>query len=273
MAAHKRTMQMHKQDMLQAVQSAFRQVRPAILEKAGKDAASLKDDGSPFTDTEVTVENTVLAELERRLPGIPVFGEESGYDEDRLPASFWLIDPVDGTKSFLQNVPAYTCMAVFIHNNEAAASVIYNPSYDDMYVALKGGGAYKNGVRLDLTSMPLPQVAYCRERLVVPVGEMLKPAGVACEPGPTGAGYGFSLVASGELAARINMPHRPGGGHIHDYAPGALLVREANGVIVPLEGSEYTYKMRSFAACHPRLAPVLRQHARQLRELEVQTAK
>lgn len=259
-------------DQLEAVQDIFRQVRPRILAAAGKDIRSNKHDGSPVTDTDIEVEEIVQAEMARRFPGLPVFGEESSYDEDNLPPACWLIDPIDGTKSFLENTPAYTCMAVLIQDGAAVAAAIYNPFYDAMYTAIKGRGAYKNGQRLKLADQPLPSVAYGRERLVAVFNEILKPKGVTCEPGPTGAGYGFSRVAEGSLAARFNFPHKPGGGNPHDYAPGALLVTEAGGAIVPFEEGDYTFQTRSFAACHPALESLIRQNAQRLRSLEIKSA-
>jgi|ADGO01.1.fsa_nt_gi Inositol monophosphatase family. len=138
----------------------------------------------------------------------------------------------------------------------------------------KDGGAFKNGQRLDLANAPLPKVAYCRERLAGAITGMLRPLGVSCEPGPTGAGYGFGLVADGRIAARFNFPHYPGGGYVHDYAPGALLVREAGGKVISVEeNGDYTYRTRSFVACHPALETLVRQHAAELRQLEIETAQ
>lgn len=256
---------------LQIVQDIFLQFRPRVQAAAGNIAHTAKDDGSPTTDLDIEIENTVIGELTRQFPEVPAYGEESGYQEDQ-DGTLWLVDPLDGTKSFIAGIPGYTSMAVLIQNHEAVASVIYNPHSDELYVAKKGQGALKNGKRLDLSKIPLPRLAYGRERLIDGINDMLQPMSVRCEAGPSGAGYGFGLVADGRLAARFNFPHQPGGGNIHDYTPGALLVREAGGVIVSVEGSEYTYKTRSFVACHPALESLVRNNAKKLRELEMQTA-
>jgi fructose-1,6-bisphosphatase/inositol monophosphatase family enzyme len=253
---------------LQAVQSAFRQVRPLILSRAGKVDHTDKADGSPVTDTDVEVEEAIKAGLLRDIPNIPVYGEEGGYDGN-LPDTFWLIDPIDGTKSFIENIPAFTSMAVIIQNGEAIASAIYNISRDDMYIASKGRGAYKNGVRLDLANVPLPNIAFCKERFSPALNAMLASKQVSCQAGPSGGGYGFTLVLDGASAARFNML---GGGYTHDYAPGALLVQEAGGVIIPIQDDVYTYETRSFAACHPEIAPILEAHRTELRSLETNLA-
>jgi len=180
-----------------------------------------------------------------------------------------LVDPIDGTKSFIENIPTFTCMAVLIQGGEAVASVIYNPSTDAMYTAQKGRGAYKNGVRLDLRSVTLPHMALCKGRFINTLNRILAPKGVRCEYGPSGGGHGLTLVADGKVAARFNML---GGGYIHDYAPGALLVREAGGAILPVKDDIYTYECRSFVACHPDLEPLLLHRLLELRALEVDLA-
>lgn len=254
---------------LAIVQEVFRRFQTRILAEAGKVAYSTKvADGTPVTDTDVEIEKTLQAALLQRFPGVPVFGEETGQAEV-LPAVFWLVDPIDGTQSFIDNVPTFTSMAVLIQDGEAVASVIYNPSTDAMYVAQKGKGAYKNGVRLDLHAAPLPHVAFCKMRFIPALNDMLRSKAVACEARASGAGYGFSMVAEGVAAARFDLP---GGGHPHDYAPGALLVREAGGVIIPVKEDVYTYETRSLVACHPGLEALLRDHLQELRRLEIDLA-
>ena len=251
--------------LLQAAQDAFLHVRPVILERAGKDSFTDKQDGSPVTDTDLKVEKLIQKELSERFPDVPVYGEETGY-EDGQTGAFWLIDPIDGTQSFIQNIPAFTSMAVLIDGGEAVGSVIYNVSLDDMYVAQKGRGAFKNGTRIDLTQTPLAAKALCKARFFEPLDAILAPKNVTCANGPVGGGFGFTLVLNGEYAARFNLL---GGGYTHDYAPGALLVREAGGGIVPIQDDEYHYTSRSFVACHPALTELLTAHKQQIKQLEL----
>jgi len=251
-------------DALDIVREVFAHFRPLIMERAGKSAYTDKQDGSPVTDTDMEIELALQAALTRRFPDVPVFGEETGYGTD-WPAAFWLVDPIDGTKSFIAAIPAFTCMAVFIQDGEALASVIYNPSSDDWYVAQKGKGAHKNGKRLDLHATPLPAVALSKEAYFAPLNAMLEPKKIVCEETPSGGGYGFTLVADGLAAARFNLRSR---GSTHDYAPGALLVQEAGGVLLPVQDEVYTFETRSFVAAHPALEPILHAHLHQLRDLE-----
>lgn len=254
-----------------AVQDIFRQVRERIVAAAGKTTHTTKSDDSPVTKVDQEVERIITDRMTAQFPGLAVYGEESGYEEG-LSGTHWLVDPIDGTKSFIVDTPGYTIMAVLIQDEQAVASVVYDPRTDNMYSAQKGQGAFKNGQRLDLTKAPMPKTAFGRERLLGAINEILKPADVRCESGPTGAGYAFGMVADGQLAARFNFPHQPGGGHIHDYAPGALLVLEAGGAVISIEDDHYTYKTRSFVACHPQLEALVRSRANWLHEQELQTA-
>lgn len=254
---------------LDAMQDAFRSQRDYVMARAGKQTFSDKQDGSPVTEADVAVEDAVTAVMTAQFPDMPVFGEEVGYDDAALPERFWLIDPIDGTKSFIENTPAFTGMAVLIEDGESIASIIYNFTTDAMYVARKGLGATKNGERLDLSTVALPQVAYGKARFFDTLDAFLEPVGVHCENGPEGGGFGHTLVVDGLSAARLNLAGR---GYTHDYAPGALLVREAGGVILPIQEDEYNFRSRSFIACHPALESVLRPHLDEIRQLEIDLA-
>ncbi|MDO8265752.1 MAG: inositol monophosphatase family protein, partial [Candidatus Saccharibacteria bacterium] len=84
--------------MMEQIILCFRQVRPLVLERAGKSDFINKQDGSPVTATDSEVEEVIFKSIHDKFPSIPVFGEESGYDEN-LPEVCWLIDPIDGTAS------------------------------------------------------------------------------------------------------------------------------------------------------------------------------
>jgi fructose-1,6-bisphosphatase/inositol monophosphatase family enzyme len=252
-------------DSLATIQRVFREHRSLMLERAGKVTFDSKHDGSPVTETDVEIEKALQAVLAEQFPGLPVFGEETGYPST-FPPFFWVVDPIDGTKSFIENTPTFTCMAALIYQNDVIASVIYNPSTDDMFTARAGEGAYKNDVRIDLAKVPLPHIALCKRQFIDELNAMLASASVTCEVPPTGGGYGFTMVLSGLAAARFQMKGR---GYIHDYAPGALLIDEAGGAILPILDPAYTYTTKSFVACHPELAPVIQPHISKLRQLEL----
>ncbi|RYX79110.1 inositol monophosphatase family protein [bacterium] len=246
------------------VRKTFRDNRSLILERAGNVAFDSKHDGSPVTDTDIEIEKALQAVMARQYPTIPVYGEETGYDTT-LPEICWLVDPIDGTQSFINNVPTFTSMAVLIQHGISIAAIIYNPSTDEMYTAKRGEGAYKNTARLDLAAQSLPLIALCKVELVDPLNKVVAAHAIRCEPAPTGGGYGFTMILDNVAAARFQIR---GKGWIHDYAPGALLVQEAGGVIIPVRDETYTYTSRSFVAAHPSLKETLEAQVPTLRSLE-----
>ena len=251
--------------LMEQIQLCFRQVRPLVLERAGSVSFTAKQDGSPVTVTDSEIENIIFEFIKARFPGMPIFGEESGYDNN-LPEVCLLIDPIDGTPSFIKNIPAFTAMAVLIVEGASLASVIYNYSTDEMFVAQKGKGAFKNDVVLNLKGKTLPKIAFCKGRHITPLNSILNQKNIICEIAPSGGGYGFNAIAEGSVAARFQLHSR---GYIHDYAPGALLVSEAGGVIIPIKEDTYTYKTTSFVACHPELENTIRENLQAIRDLEI----
>jgi myo-inositol-1(or 4)-monophosphatase len=253
-------------EMSRLIQQEFIKLRNYILSKAGQKEHTSKKDGSPQTPIDLLVEDTVLSAFRAEFPNIPIFGEESGYSSE-MPNVFWLIDPIDGTASYMENVPAFTCMAVLIVNEQPVASVIYNPTTEDMFTAQKGHGAYKNDQRLKLSNTALPKKALCKGRYISTLEVLLLSAGVTCEIGSIGAGHGFSQVADGTVAARFQLNSK---GYPHDYATGALLLSEAGGKIILLKDVEYSYTSSSFVACHPKLESVILDNLEVIRALEDQ---
>lgn len=261
------------------VQDVFRRFRHAILERAGGEMEFIeKEDGSPATATDDEIEAAVLADLRGRFPDLPVFSEEAGYrdeDLDGVPA-YLLVDPLDGTSAFRAgDVEKVTCMAASVENGEVTRSVIYHPQTGTMYVFKQGEGTYKytnytkdgqyNVMHIDLSQIEMPKTVICKEALIPELDPLFAPAGVTCEPAPSGGGFGFVQVLEGKYAARINsMP----GGHTHDYAPGGALVRGANGILVSVEDREYDVTMKNYGACHPDFAPTFREHRHEIHDIE-----
>ncbi len=251
-------------EMMDTMQACFRAQSAYILARAGKSSFTDKHDGSPVTLADSKVEQAIIAQFHSVFPEIALFGEESGY-EKKLPETCWLIDPIDGTANFIANIPTFTCMAVLLHQQTAVACVIFNPTTNEMFTAYKGEGAYKNGEQLNLTTQPLAKIAYSKGRHIEELDRLLHSFDIHTEIAPNGAGFGFCAVASGDVAVRFQL-HSKGG--VHDYAPGALLVEEAGGSIIPIASDVYRYDTKSFVACHPSLSKFLQEAQGKLRELE-----
>tara|TARA_R110002072_G_scaffold73069_5_gene174268 strand:+ start:200 stop:997 length:798 start_codon:yes stop_codon:yes gene_type:complete len=124
----------------------------AIMEIYNSDfTARDKDDASPVTDADEIAEKIILAGLEQLLPGIPVLAEESfsaGFRPD-IGSTFVLVDPVDGTKEFINKNGEFTVNIALIENRAPTAGCVYAPARERIYIggtkawagALKPGAA------------------------------------------------------------------------------------------------------------------------------------
>lgn len=249
---------------LSIVESTFRNYRKQLLEVAGNIDFTEKDDRSLVTALDLEIEKSVQHEIKAQYSTMAVYGEETGYGAG-TDTAFWLIDPIDGTKSFIDGLSAFSNMAAFIENGETRAAIIYNPTRDDVYTAIRGGGACKNGVAIDIATINPMNVVLCKNEFIDEIETILAPAQIHAESPPSGGGDGFTKILDGLVAARFQMH---ASGYAHDYAPGALLVSEAGGVIIPIKDDHYTYESQSFAACHPKLAELITQNVDRLKVLD-----
>lgn len=242
----------------------FKSVGPNIVSQAGKVDHIDKSDGSPVTKVDVDTENAIRSAFSTKFPDIAIYGEESGYSND-LPELYWLIDPIDGTESFINNIPAYTTMGILIHKNQAVASIINNPSSNELFVARLGMGATKDSKPFKINNLPPTKIIMCKSALIDDLKEIFAETDLKIERSPQGVGHGFVLVLNNSSDARLQIK---GSGYLHDYAPGALLIKEAGGDLIPILEDTYTYRTRSFIACHPAISELMRDKLQQIRNLE-----
>ena len=111
---------------------------------------TLKPDGSIVTTADREAEIYLRKVLTEALPGSTVWGEELGYEEPG-PNGLWLVDPVDGTTNFAFGSPLWGVSIGLLQGNSMVLGVIELPDLGKTYQAVKGGGAFRNGV-------PLPKV-------------------------------------------------------------------------------------------------------------------
>jgi len=107
---------------------------------------SRKDDGSPLTDADRTAHELIVARLAQLTPGIPVLSEESAqieYSERADWTRFWLVDPLDGTKEFVNRNGEFTVNIALVDKGAPVLGVVLVPVTAVAYLAVKGKGAWK----------------------------------------------------------------------------------------------------------------------------------
>ena len=108
-------------------------------------AVVLKADNSPVSRGDIAVNEILTKGLLSLYPQIPIISEESHYShQERLALErFWLIDPIDGTKAFVQKDNGeFTLNIALIENQRPTAGIIYAPYFDELYYGQKGKGAF-----------------------------------------------------------------------------------------------------------------------------------
>ena len=126
----------------------------AIMEIYKKDfKVEYKDDKSPLTEADIKANDIICSMLYKLYPNIPIMSEENKQVEYKIRKNwefYWCIDPIDGTKEFINKNGEFTVNIALIHNNKPVLGVVYAPVINEMYKAKEGNGAYKNDIKLPI---------------------------------------------------------------------------------------------------------------------------
>ena len=209
-----------------------------IVEKLPGDLVTVADRAS---------ERELSARLTRLLPGSRVVGEEAVFADpgvlDALdgPDPVWIIDPIDGTENYANANARFTVLVALAQAGELQASWIYEPCFDRMAHAVRGGGAFLDGEPLRVTAAPSglmdvdistsrPKFWTEHSRLAI---SALSTHG-AWLMYSDGAGLEYLTLASGRRTAALMVWE-----NVWDHAAGLLLHAEAGGVTITSDGSPF----------------------------------
>ncbi len=108
-------------------------------------AINSKEDKSPITQADINSNNLIVSRLKKLEPNIPILSEESlvEWEKRKNWGTYWLIDPLDGTKEFINRNGEFTVNISLIENNNPIFGIIYSPVKSLLYYALKNNGCYK----------------------------------------------------------------------------------------------------------------------------------
>lgn len=231
---------------------AIRRVRDIVLPSYGNvSSARFKDASfaSVVTDLDIAVEKFLKQEFAKLYPDISFVGEENGGD--RTAERFFLVDPIDGTANFVRGLPFCTTMVALIEKGEVVFSAIYDFVTDTMYNAEKGRGSRKNGTSIFVSSRSLESAFLAWEtHLYIPENAkiIMELERKSCLIKAIASGYEYAMVAEGKLDGRVTFdPY----GNDYDFAPCALLVKEAGGVVANTGKTTYDYRNVNFIAANP----------------------
>jgi fructose-1,6-bisphosphatase/inositol monophosphatase family enzyme len=221
---------------------ATRFQRLAPSEVFGK--PSVEDPADLVTAADRAVEAELTARLPQLLPGSQVVGEEAvAVDEGLLArladdAPVWVVDPLDGTKNFAAGRGPFGTMVALVERGVLLAAGIYLPLLGKSYLAERGKGAYCDGVRIQPRSPAQGKLAgtvYVRFMPEPDAGNLTARAARHVQlPDVMCAAHEYAELAAGRKDYVHYYRLLP-----WDHAPGALIVREAGGVVRHPDGREY----------------------------------
>lgn len=226
---------------------AQREIAPRFRQLAPSDVSHKPSVDDP-TDVVTAADRAAEAELTLRLPelvpGSSVVGEEavaadpSVLQRLRGASPVWVVDPLDGTRNFAAGHGPFGTMVVLVERGELLASGIYMTEGDQLFLAERGLGSYFNGERMTPRSPASDElsgtlsVRYMPEAAAAPL--VARGARHQQVPAVICAAHEYTQIARG-LKDYVHyyrlLPW--------DHAPGALIVREAGGVVRHPDGREY----------------------------------
>jgi histidinol phosphatase-like enzyme (inositol monophosphatase family) len=198
-------------------------------------AVEYKSDRSPVTEADRETERLLRARIAKRYPQHSVAGEELGMPESRGEWT-WVIDPIDGTKSFVHGIPLYTVLVALLHNDEPVLGVIHNPVLEETVSAAVGAGCSYNGGPCSVRSCDSLETAeVCTSDFIALARDAADVHGrivASSSFGRTWAdAYGYLLLATGRMDVMVDPKMA-----IWDIAPLYPIVEEAGGVITDIAG-------------------------------------
>lgn len=223
-------------------------------------AVETKSDETPVTRADREAETVIRDYINQHFPDHAIIGEEHG--EQRGSADYrWIIDPIDGTKSFIHGVPIYGVLIGVEVANQPSVGVVYLPALDEMVSAATGLGCWWNGRRAHVSTVErladatilTTSVTSCMKRS--DAYEKLA-AQTKLQRG-WGDCYGYVLVATGRAEIMIDPAMNP-----WDCAPMLPIMREAGGHFAAWDGTPTIWGKDAFAtndALYAEVAAALKQ--------------
>lgn len=200
-----------------------------------------KHDGSPVTVADRDAERAARAWIEQRFPEDGILGEELGHARPDA-ARRWVLDPIDGTKSFVRGVPLWGTLVAVVERDTVLAGAAYFPATGEMVVAGVEAGCWWNGARCRVSSVASladATVLTTDERFPHDPGQLdawhrlVQRAALSRSWGDC---YGYLLVATGRADVMVDGILNP-----WDAAPFLPIIEEAGGVLTDWQGERTAF--------------------------------
>ncbi|EED32601.1 inositol-1-monophosphatase [gamma proteobacterium NOR5-3] len=238
------------------------------LERIGVRKKSANDFVS---DVDELAEQEIIRQLQRAYPDHAFLGEESGRTGPADADYVWVIDPLDGTTNFIRGIPHYAVSIGCIYQGRLEHAVIVDPVRREEFTASRGRGAQLNGHRIRVSKLAsldgallgtgIPFKGHHDDRLPAYAESLAVLAGQCAGIRRAGAAsLDLAYVAAGRLDAFWEK-----GLSVWDMAAGALLVREAGGLVADFDGAENFLDSGDIVCGNPKCFKAVLQATKSLR--------
>lgn len=220
----------------------------------GREDADLKARHDWVSQADRESEAAVIETIRRHAPEDAFLGEETGRTEGSSGRT-WVIDPLDGTSNYLQHFPVWSVSIALQRGDEVIAGVIHEPLREEMFSAEKGAGAWRNGKRMQVSEQAQVDGAFIAtgfpfraqsqvDTYVKIFGDVIRQAKGVRRAGSAALDLAYS--AAGVYDGFFEFHLAP-----WDIAAGALMVREAGGVVSDFSGGELFWERGNIVGASP----------------------
>ncbi len=236
-------------------------LRPAldIARKAGEEILKIyktdfdvesKSDDSPLTAADLASHRTIIAGLEALTPDLPILSEESGeipFETRSQWPRYWLVDPLDGTKEFINRNGQFTVNIALIDGHKAVLGVVHVPVTGESYYGCEGAGAFLKKGEADEAPIRAARLADGPVRVVGSRSHRGKSLDGYLERlgdhemVPMGSSLKFCLVARGDadVYPRLGLTSE------WDTAAAQAVLEAAGGGVITVEGEPLSYNAKA----------------------------
>lgn len=200
-----------------------------------------KNDNTIITIADNEINKYLIEQVKLKFPTHSVDGEEESFGKSNY---VWVCDPIDGTAMYARNIPTAVFSLALVENGNPILGLIYDPFTDNMYTAIKGQGAYKNDLKINVNNLEIDDIKSVAHYDMWPNSEyniydIIKELGKKTYFVSIGSIARASMcVASGDFTLAIF----PGTKHKNcDIAAAKIIVEEAGGKITDLFGNDQKY--------------------------------
>ena len=204
----------------------------------------IKSDNTPVSNGDLEVNKLILNKISEITPDLPIISEETSENKDNLNLKdFWLIDPIDGTYDYINNLEEFTINAGLIINNKPVAGLINAPAKKRMFYSYEKGNAFEfsKGKTINLSSMTskksgsLKFISYSN-KVKPEIQKIYDDLGVK-DNIRMKSSLKFCVVATGEYDGYVAEPRA----YEWDIAAGHAILEHAGGTVTDFDGNEILY--------------------------------